>query len=370
MEKNKTVSGLKKQLAAAIAMVLVAAISLGTSTYAWFAVNSKVTATGMNFTATVRNNLFITGDTLGSTAKKDDSNFTTALVQNVSGLLQPVSTVNGKDFFYAATDNVKVNGDTQNESWIAYDAANTADFNTNYGITGNNAVGYIDYVFQLKAVNGTGSNLPIRLTDLGLSFDGKSDTQNTFRVAVFAQDITDTNPTANELGDLKAIYTVDGAGNFTANEAVKSTSALGNVEVAYNQSFDLTAAPHKSTYYKVVVRLWLEGEDNTCNNTTFADLNNGKWALRCEWKLNSTEDPATAVQNIIKIVDLTNAVVSDTETTEINGATCFKITNKTIDTNDALYTTSNPITKDSKIYKLSAGSSSIEVTNRCILPTT
>ncbi|MBP5670534.1 MAG: hypothetical protein J6X14_09565 [Lachnospiraceae bacterium] len=39
-----TVKSLKKQLMAAIAMVLVATIALGSSTYAWFAANNQVTA--------------------------------------------------------------------------------------------------------------------------------------------------------------------------------------------------------------------------------------------------------------------------------------------------------------------------------------
>lgn len=43
---------IKRQLLAAIAMVLVAAIALGSSTYAWFASNNKVTAKGMKITAT------------------------------------------------------------------------------------------------------------------------------------------------------------------------------------------------------------------------------------------------------------------------------------------------------------------------------
>ena len=42
---------LKKQLMAAIAMVLVAAVALGSSTYAWFANNTTVTANTMNITA-------------------------------------------------------------------------------------------------------------------------------------------------------------------------------------------------------------------------------------------------------------------------------------------------------------------------------
>lgn len=42
---------IKRQLLAAIAMVLVAALALGSSTFAWFANNNIVTASGMNITA-------------------------------------------------------------------------------------------------------------------------------------------------------------------------------------------------------------------------------------------------------------------------------------------------------------------------------
>lgn len=57
---------LKTQLLAAIAMVLVASIALGSSTYAWFASNNKVTATNMQVTATTSESLVITNDTLPS----------------------------------------------------------------------------------------------------------------------------------------------------------------------------------------------------------------------------------------------------------------------------------------------------------------
>lgn len=42
---------LKTQLLAAVAMVLVASVALGSSTYAWFATNTSVKADGMNITA-------------------------------------------------------------------------------------------------------------------------------------------------------------------------------------------------------------------------------------------------------------------------------------------------------------------------------
>ncbi|MDY4754320.1 MAG: hypothetical protein SO355_03110, partial [Candidatus Faecousia sp.] len=42
---------IKRQLLAAIAMVLVAALALGSSTYAWFVASGTVTATGMSVKA-------------------------------------------------------------------------------------------------------------------------------------------------------------------------------------------------------------------------------------------------------------------------------------------------------------------------------
>ncbi|MDD6326606.1 MAG: hypothetical protein PUA72_13655, partial [Lachnospiraceae bacterium] len=59
MVETKSVSALKKQLAAAIAMVLVAAIALGSSTYAWFVTNTKVTAGTAQVSATTANTLLI-----------------------------------------------------------------------------------------------------------------------------------------------------------------------------------------------------------------------------------------------------------------------------------------------------------------------
>ncbi|MBU5480526.1 hypothetical protein [Blautia sp. MSJ-19] len=50
-DTKSTVKGLKKQLAAAVAMVTVAAVALGSSTYAWFVSNNTVTATTTTISA-------------------------------------------------------------------------------------------------------------------------------------------------------------------------------------------------------------------------------------------------------------------------------------------------------------------------------
>jgi hypothetical protein len=57
-----TVKSLRKQLAAAIAMTLVATVALGSSTYAWFVNNAQVTAASVNVNAATAYNLLIATD--------------------------------------------------------------------------------------------------------------------------------------------------------------------------------------------------------------------------------------------------------------------------------------------------------------------
>ena len=51
MNEKKSVNSLKRQMTAAIAMVLVAGIALASATYAWFVSNNKVDATTTNISA-------------------------------------------------------------------------------------------------------------------------------------------------------------------------------------------------------------------------------------------------------------------------------------------------------------------------------
>lgn len=68
MENSKSVKALKKQLAAAIAMVVVAGIALGSSTYAWFVSNNSVTATTTKISAQSNSAyLVIANNTAGKT---------------------------------------------------------------------------------------------------------------------------------------------------------------------------------------------------------------------------------------------------------------------------------------------------------------
>ena len=123
---------LSRKLIPAFAMLLVSAIMLTTASYAWFSINTEVKVDGMSVKTTASDSVLIVGSALDATAKADDATFTTDLTQTVSGLLNPVSTVNGTAFFYTDGKNVEGDGDAKTEDYEAYDAANTEDFNGDY----------------------------------------------------------------------------------------------------------------------------------------------------------------------------------------------------------------------------------------------
>lgn len=129
---------LKKQLGAAIAMVLVAAIALGAATFAWFVNNNAVTATGVNVsTSSAVPNLYITstGQTTDTMSTKDNNN---------PDKLLPVSTSDGINFY----DTKHWRGATQGGTRAFADEYKVAT-----GTKGNNV--YADYTFTLGVINGS-----------------------------------------------------------------------------------------------------------------------------------------------------------------------------------------------------------------------
>jgi hypothetical protein len=88
---------LKRQLMAAIAMVLVATIALGSSTYAWFAANTTVTASTMKVQAVAENGIEIKEHSAGEAdyASSDAAKVETAMN------LYPTSTYDGSTWVHA-----------------------------------------------------------------------------------------------------------------------------------------------------------------------------------------------------------------------------------------------------------------------------
>ena len=317
-----------RKLIPAMVMLLIAAAFVGTSTYAWFSMNRIVTVNGMTVDTKV-------SDSLSIAATNAEANYGSSLSQPLSGHLRPVSTVDGLSFFYTnPQNNVGGSGQAINNTFVAYSEAATgnpatnaspdstsgksnydAAFNTAYGV-GTPAAdtvvyGYIDYVFYIKATNVTGAAEDLKLTTLNLLYDNSTTstpnwvavTDKAWRVAVFAQ--AASKDTANDdaliASDRKAILTINGAANRTANTAVNATDGKGTVTYTSAAWAVDSIASGATEYNKVTVRLWLEGEDTTCNNETFATLSN-KYKLDLEFRLGGSDPADAAVLNIGSVV--------------------------------------------------------------------
>lgn len=328
MTKKKTSA--KKKLLPAIGMLAISGAMLASSTYAWFTMNKDVSVTGMQLRTKVSGNLLI----CQTNAERDFSSTQlvqdrSVLLEPVS----TVSAATNK-FFYtldAAADGHKItaatskpyvlydesagteitgadkiNSDGYSSSGAAKAKVDTA-FNTAYGIAATagavantNAYGYVDYNFYLKATcDALDQEIKMTWCNMLYNEDGTGtdavlgDKNDAWRVAVFAKDITSdradgtlystditTFSTGTESENLITILAPDGATYFTAGKAVSAADAAPSEDVselgtaAVIDTFKSTGADAASIgdsrYYKVTVRVWLEGEDNTCFSENYS----------------------------------------------------------------------------------------------------
>jgi hypothetical protein len=99
MKKKR--NNLNKKLASALAMLLLSASMLGTSTYAWSSMNTQVTATGMQVKAQAEGGIVISNESQGEwKASATASNSTLAE-------LIPTSTKDGATWYHAVSDDAK-----------------------------------------------------------------------------------------------------------------------------------------------------------------------------------------------------------------------------------------------------------------------
>lgn len=370
MENKKTKKrGVFAKLVPATCMLLVSATALASSTYAWFTMNKEVSVTGMEMKTVVQGNLLISDN------NKEKDYSTKQLSQTRAALLEPVSSVTGYDGSFFYTVDALGNGDAVDDVYTPYnentalttgaidlianastttagthpstsgagkvnvdaafngsDAYKIGTYATNAANAYDNAYGYVDYVFYLKAT-GDATDQYIKMTKCNMLYNSAAITNPAYgsdpskvgdnvdrawRAAVFASEITGdagvitaSNATS---GNLKAILTLadaanqndvatgEGAGNYAVSGA---SAAPTKMTLGYNTWSDAnhssigSVGDHVTKYFKVTVRVWLEGEDTTCTSKTYAQLTNA-WSLDCGFTLtgNATTDNTAAVTNI------------------------------------------------------------------------
>lgn len=301
MKKNLKKS--KFVILPALATLVLTSVATITGTAAWFTVNKTVSASGMHFKTEADSNLFIRADAkTGSGYGLWDTKYT--FTSPVDGILQPVSTIDGLNFYKTNSTTAKEDG--KKEDTAKYVAINGTNGKFDDGETSKNYA-YLDYAFQLKAVNTNATEANVKITSLNLLFDGKQTSVKAFRTATFVKE----NGTTENPGDvatassmtLKSISRMNGAAYQNATKAVGKAAGSETIELQDISFIDKaltigSAAAKASSYFQVIVRVWLEGEDTECTNTVFADKNDSNWSVDLKVSLDGAD--TTYITSIVE----------------------------------------------------------------------
>lgn len=260
---------IKRQLLAAIAMVLVAAIALGSSTYAWFAGQNSVTAEGMSVKVQGESGILI------KSLDNASSTFSTTASAGQEG--QP------KALYAASTYDL---GTWYHNTSEAANNAQAKQEKGSYTVIAENTTAY--YVANKFAVRAASNNVPVENSDLAITAvtvtnsDGSDDSgeQNFINKAVRVG----IKLTKKGVDDNYFIYApkCDGGFQLTANYTAtdEATSSTGGV-YTYGTAKTLTEkqAPNGDTLtisdhiipaddslLEVTIYVWFEGEDENCKS--------------------------------------------------------------------------------------------------------
>ena len=269
--------------------------------------NKEVTLTGMEVKATVGDSLLIANSTKG-TAHADENAFGKGTNFAVTGILQPVSTVNAANNSYFYTYDAKADGSKATDTaQIAYTPVAYGEAANAYKVTtdGTNYAydAFVDYVVELKAINSDAANKELRMTDLNLLYDGVVLQDHAYRVAIFEQDGDNTaniiSPVYTAITDdtgadkIFAYTDFDYFGTDDTKEGVASTTDKGAITPDVNDAAWTKVIPAgKTDYTKLTIRLWLEGEDTDCYSSKFLELTK-EWTLDLKFELADGANDAT-----------------------------------------------------------------------------
>ena len=258
MNDSKSVKALKKQMGAAIAMVCVAAIALGSSTYAWFVSNNSVKATTTNISAQ-SNSAYLVIDTKATS--KDSTSAATA-TDTTAVKLYPAQVVNG-----TTEGSYKFESAYAAAAGKALEKENTR-FTVGTSGTAEEAVTN-SYAHKDTFYIGTGgydgqfSNLKVDKVSVSAKDTQKKDLVNAMRVLVVCDDYWTVWENGKE---------VTSVANCLNEDKSKTTSANLVAKYADAKNKAIAASVSKDNDVTVDVYVFYDGADGEVNSDNLADL--------------------------------------------------------------------------------------------------
>ena len=268
MTETKSVKTLKKQLGAAIAMVCVAAVALGSSTYAWFVSNNQVTATTTQIaaqlvidnkkTSTNSTNAAQAGETVGEQGTYTDAKLYPAQWKN--GFAADKTTTGDKIYQFEtayASDKTK----TDEKSGTRFAVGNpTAAVNADYALLNTFYVGTGTY-------DGEFTNL--KVSDMTVTATAEQSLKTAMRLLVMTYAPTKQGDTVS-YSTTPTAWAVAKRGTNGLEIESQSIDTINNAELAgviYQNQFGKTEGD-----VKVEVYAYYDGADAQVYTTNLDQL--------------------------------------------------------------------------------------------------
>ncbi len=239
----------RHKLIPAIIMLIVAAITMSTASYAWFTMSNRVEVTGVELTVVAPTNILIRQG--GSTNTFLNNVNVSGL--NVTGKLSHASSVDGVTMITVEDSTVGVNelGSIVVGTTMVATTTPVADGHDGY---------YLDYPLQL--VNTGALDVKVGLDNLSITTVATSVAGTSIVNAVrFA--ILDSAKTTS-LG----IFSIDGDSATLAYDSTTSTVAATTLTTKADmfvlQSGGIADATSPTGAETIVIRVWIEGQDPAC----------------------------------------------------------------------------------------------------------
>lgn len=268
---NKKGSNFKKLIPAA-GMLAVSATMLATSTYAWFSMNTQVTATGMQVKAQAEGGIVISNES-GS-----DWKASTTASHNTVAELAPISTANFTNWYHAKSDDA-------NSAKAGQAAGNYSNYSSTMKVA--DGIGYNDadndgtkddgevthyllnkFYIKSSAEEINSATLKInKVTATGASTSAELD--KSLRIGI---NIGGANYIYAPVDGATLSYTVAGTTATTATASsgtgIVNTPASGVAKIPDNTAVISQSSDNKAI--EVLVYIYFEGEDSNCksNNIT------------------------------------------------------------------------------------------------------
>lgn len=246
---------IRKQLLAAVAMVLVAAVALGSSTYAWFAANTRVTATGMQVNATTSSSLVIA-------TKLNVANQTTVPMNSSTNDLIPVTHDNTQ---VAKNQSIEALGSSTEKTGLVYNknpenvSSSTGYANSSTALTFEKAANsdslkyYEDFVVYIASAGSQMENKKLQAylytgAAIGTAEDAKDTTKATSVDFYISSDSKNLGLFAGTLN----LSTLDSTGK----DGVTYTTADLDIPISDNIIPQNNSA---SDYIQITMRVYYDG---------------------------------------------------------------------------------------------------------------